>query len=173
MLVFRNTPADIFLPSMLTRKRGAMKFASTILSLLLMLVVGGQCGAAENDELSNQYVRTIYDWEITITARKLDHFLAYTGSKLAPVYDLTASYQNFSQAYAGPSAPIKYRQFLCGAFRVLGCKTYNALNLAPVTQGIIRVCDDSGAANNCPWGVSSVIARLLYCRSRSAQSDCR
>lgn len=137
-----------------------MKSIAHALTFILLMAAQPSCQASP-DALSEEYVRQIYDWEITVNAKKLDCFLAFPTSKIAPAYDLTASYQNFTPDHEVVSAPITHRQYLCGASKVLGCKTFNSLSFAPGTQGAIRFCNQSGGSLNCPWAISSVIARLI------------
>jgi len=91
------------------------------------------------------------EWNIQISIKRLDYFLNYQGSLLAPVIQVSISYSQFGQN-------VQYERLYYSNNIAIGCRQSHAFNIQPGTAGTITITNLSD--NNPSLGIAAANASL-------------
>src|SRR5271163_1231137 len=82
-------------------------------------------------------------WVVRITAKKLDNYLNFTGSRLPPVVKASVDYSEICSGEATKSE--SYEDLYYSNKYAIGCHRYGPLDLTEKTRGEIRVVSTSSS----------------------------
>ncbi|HEY9734409.1 MAG TPA: hypothetical protein V6C89_21040 [Drouetiella sp.] len=100
----------------------------------------GQTGTQSSDQSETASERDNdpwQDWRLTITTKKIAHFLDYPSSAVGSLTVLSVQYEQPANSRKKPPKP--YENLYYTGERLLGCKLMDDLNITPGTAGTIKV----------------------------------
>jgi|688.fasta_scaffold584845_1 hypothetical protein len=95
------------------------------------------------------------DWRLTITAKKIEHYLDYPSSAVGSLTVVNVQYEQPVNSRKKPPKP--YENLYYTGERLLGCKLLDDLNITPGTAGNIKI---EQANPEDSYAIANVILRL-------------